>query len=104
MATAVLQVQDIKPFQHEIMNASPLGGGQERTRHGRSKHGSNQTKTGRARGASFINVDERGLAISKALVWIFKHGVNIELQLDDEGFGDCEELVSYGLQPTGKYH
>jgi len=75
MATAVLQAQDIKPFQHEIMNASPLGDGQARTRHGRSKHGGSSPK---------------------ALVWIFKHGEDIEeLELDDEGFADCEELLSW---------
>ncbi|KAI9742607.1 MAG: hypothetical protein M1818_003748 [Claussenomyces sp. TS43310] len=98
MATAsVLHAQEPNgAFHHEIMSASPLSDNKQRTRHGRSKHGGSMARSGRSRGASLVNMDERELAISKALVWIFKHGEALEeLELDQQGFADCAELLSW---------
>jgi len=90
MAAAVLSSQSA--FRAEIMDPSNVSQN-ERTRHGRGKHGGSVGKGGRARAVS--NVDERENVICKALSWILKRAPqNEELELDEEGFADCGELVS----------
>jgi hypothetical protein len=93
MTSAVLQFHEVNnPFKNEIMAPSDVSES-PRARHGRGKHGGSVSKGGRTRASTLVN--ERQNLIAKALTWILKRGADSEdLKFDDEGFAECEELVS----------
>lgn len=79
----------------------PSPASQNNSRHGRSKHGGSVAKKGRGRAYSVV--DDREVAISKALAWVLKRtiqegekqeeGTEEKLVADADGWVDCEEVL-----------
>lgn len=104
--TAILQPMQGLALDREIMAPSPIS--PNSARHGRSRHGGSVVKGTKARGRGYSVIDDREVAISKALSFVLKRTVEEgeeeedenKLVADADGWVDCEEVVSHIRLPV----